>query len=472
MSTERTDGAKRRKTTEKTENRRAIRDEREVVLLALLSHEKNQTFSNILVKRTLDDCARMSVSERAFIKRLLEGVIERRMELDARIEQLTKRSVNRLHPAVRQILRMGIYQICYMDAVPVSAACNESVRLAKKHAPARLSGFVNGVLRNAAREENLKEMDLSQRFSSPEWLVQMWEQELGREETEQLLGALMQIFPVSARIRHMDPGEDPSESRVRLIGQLRDAGAEVEEGRWLQDSIRLRRTSNLQKLPGFSQGLWTVQDESSMVAVKAAGLRGSETVFDVCAAPGGKSFFAADLLGEGCEPSGGIGTVFSFDLSRKKTDKIREGARRLHIENIEVIERDARVFFPEDGEKADVVFCDLPCSGLGVIGKKRDIKYRASLEGIASLQALQREILANSVRYLKSGGVLIYSTCTISRLENDDNADWIESELGLIPDDLHAFLPESMPGIRGNRLQLLPHVHGTDGFFVARFRKK
>ena len=472
MSTERTDGAKRRETTEKTENRRAIRDEREVVLLALLSHEKNQTFSNILVKRTLDDCARMSASERAFIKRLLEGVIERRMELDARIEQLTKRSVNRLHPAVRQILRMGIYQICYMDAVPVSAACNESVRLAKKHAPARLSGFVNGVLRNAAREENLKDMDLSQRFSSPQWLVQMWEQELGREETERLLGALMQIFPVSARIRRPDPAADPSESRGRLIGQLRDAGAEVEEGRWLQDSIRLRRTSNLQKLPGFSQGLWTVQDESSMIAVKAAGLEGSETVFDVCAAPGGKSFFAADLLREGSRPSGGIGTVFSFDLSRKKTEKIREGARRLHIENIEVHERDARVFFPEDREKADVVFCDLPCSGLGVIGKKRDIKYRASLEGIVSLQALQREILANSVRYLKSGGVLIYSTCTISRRENDDNADWIQSELGLIPDDLHAFLPESMPGIRGNRLQLLPHVHGTDGFFVARFRKK
>ena len=186
MSREEKSGAKRHKGVHKTENRRAIRDEREVVLLALLSHEKNQTFSNILVKRTLDDCARMSASERAFIKRLLEGVIERRMELDARIEQLTKRSVNRLHPAVRQILRMGIYQICYMDAVPVSAACNESVRLAKKHAPARLSGFVNGVLRNAAREENLKDMDLSQRFSSPQWLVQMWEQELGREETERL----------------------------------------------------------------------------------------------------------------------------------------------------------------------------------------------------------------------------------------------------------------------------------------------
>ncbi len=677
MNRERTGGAERRRAAHKTENRRAIRDEREAVLLALLSLERNQTFSNVLVKRTLDSCAKMSSSERAFIKRLLEGVIERRMELDARIEELTKRSVNRLHPAVRQLLRMGIFQICYMDAVPDSAACNESVRLAKKHAPARLSGFVNGVLRNAVREEekiragkaaggtvdnpesfaegdsapksegvyqdpsisgefrsssegnsapksegvyqdrslsgefrssseensapksegafpdrslsgefrsSLEENSApesegafhdpsvsveprplpekestgsekllssdgktapasngsvwvktaSRRFSSPEWLVEMWEQELGREEAERLLAALMDIFPVSARIRY--PGSESGKEKV--IFKLRAAGVQVENGRWLADSLRLRKTSNLRRLPGFSNGLWTVQDESSMIAVEAAGLKGRETVYDVCAAPGGKSFLAADILRAKCgvlyesadpaavspdeaaclneasgKPASGKsgfkdvgsgksalgksvfedeaskktasektvsgstdplqpGRVFSFDLSRNKTDKIREGAKRLRIPNIVVGERDARVFFPEDEGKADVVFCDLPCSGLGVIGKKRDIKYRASLEGIASLQRLQREILANSVRYLKSGGVLIYSTCTISRRENEENAEWIETELGLVPDDLGPVLPAAIPGIRGNMLQLLPHVHGTDGFFVARFRKK
>ena len=468
MSREEKSGAKRRKGVHKTENRRAIRDEREVVLLALLSHEQNQTFSNVLIRRTLDQCGGMNASERAFIKRLLEGVIERRMELDSRIEELTGRSVNRLHPAIRQILRMGIYQICYMDAVPDSAACNESVRLAKKHGPARLSGFVNGVLRNAVRrEEKAREesggskpqedehisghsdpgydsgdfeekssagqsalargeeekislsedagqniekspagpesdwlRDSSRKYSSPGWLVQMWEQELGREEAELLLGALLEIFPVSARIRCGDSESD----RQDLLSSLRRAGVTVEKGRWHPDNIRLRKTSNLRKLPGFETGLWTVQDESSMLAVEAAGLKGNETVFDVCAAPGGKSFLAADLLGKrsgqavdsenaetGSAGNPGIqtaGVVCSFDLTRKKTEKIREGAGRLGIKNIIIKERDARVFFKEDEGRADVVFCDLPCSGLGVIGKKRDIKYRASLEGIASLQKL------------------------------------------------------------------------------------
>ena len=182
---------------------RARRDAREAVLLALLSRVRNDTFSNVLVKRTLDDCAEMSTAERAFIKRLLEGVIEREPELDARITHYTKRPVTRLHPAVLQILRMGIYQILYMDAVPDSAACNESVRLAKKHAPARLSGFVNGVLRNAARdadsERKKEDPDISVRYSMPAWLTEMWTEQLGEETAVRLLEALMEVRPVSVR---------------------------------------------------------------------------------------------------------------------------------------------------------------------------------------------------------------------------------------------------------------------------------
>lgn len=253
--------------------------------------------------------------------------------------------------------------------------------------------------------------------------------------------------------------------RGLLVRQLREAGAVVEAGRWLPDSFRLRRTADLRELPGFSEGLWTVQDESSMLAVTAAGLTGGETVFDVCAAPGGKTFLAAQMLQKGG------GRVFAFDLTRRKTDRIREGAARLRLSNIVIQERDARVFFPEDGEKADVLLCDLPCSGLGVMGKKRDIKYRASWEGILELQKLQREILRNTVHYLKKGGILLYSTCTISSAENEDNAAWIEETLGLHPEDLSPFLPAGLPGLQGSRLQLLPHIHGTDGFFMARFRK-
>ena len=408
----------------------------------------------------------MSTVEKAFIKRLLEGVIERKTELDTRIENFTGRSVSRLHPAVRQILRMGIYQIYYMDAVPDSAVCNEAVQLAKRHAPARLSGFVNGVLRNAARQAAAEEKaaDLSGagkdgterkteaggmghamdadamvrkmcvEYSMPAWLVRMWSEQLGMEETAKLLGALMEIRPVSARLS----GRLSEEERQDLLAQLQAAGVIVEEGRWLSDCRYLRRTSDLRRLPGFSQGLWTVQDESSMLAVKAEG----------------------------------AGTVFSYDLSKRKTDLIRSGAKRLHLDNIQIAERDAREFFKEDKDRADVILCDLPCSGLGVLGKKRDIKYRASMEGLSSLQQLQREILTNAVRYLKSGGVLIYSTCTINRAENEENAAWIAGKLGLQPDALAPYMPEGIPGIQDNMLQLLPHIHGTDGFFIARFRKK
>ena len=484
---------RKQKSAHTTEKGRALKDEREVVLLALLSHEKNGTFSNVLVRRTLDDCAGKSAVEKAFIKRLLEGVIERKTELDARIEHFTGRSVARLHPAVHQILRMGIYQIYYMDAVPDSAVCNEAVRLAKRHGPARLSGFVNGVLRNAAREAaagrdkdraaaaetgaaSLQKdsadsadriQDQSLRHSMPQWLVQMWTDQLGAEETEKLLDALMEIRPVSMRLgARLGAAE-----REKLLEELRAAGVVIEEGRWLDDCRHLRRTSDLRRLPGFSQGLWTVQDESSMLAVEAAGLRGGETVLDVCAAPGGKSFFAADRLSALEAETGKAGRVYSYDLTRRKTDLIRQGAKRLHLDNIRIAERDARIYAGQDESRADVVLCDLPCSGLGVIGKKRDIKYRVSPEGLSSLQQLQREILKNAARYLRQGGVLIYSTCTINRAENEENAAWIGKELGLVPEDLTEYLPAGIPGIQGNMLQLLPHVHGTDGFFISRFRK-
>lgn len=476
--------AKPQKNAYKTENGRALTDEREAVLLALLSYGKNNTFSNVLVKRTLDECGHLSDAERAFIKRLLEGVIERKQELDAVIEHYTGRSVSRLHPALHQILRMGIYQILYMDAVPDSAACNESVRLAKKHGPARLSGFVNGVLRNAARD-NIKKKDTSANTGQslpdgdsgpdsalwPSWLVQMWTEQLGEEETKNLLDELMEIHPVSIRLC----GHPSGKEREQILTALRDAGVVVEKGRWHPDHYILRKTSDITKLPGFLQGQWTVQDVSSMLAVEAAGLKGTETVYDVCAAPGGKSFFAAQKLCSRMTADGQRqvqGVVHSFDLTPKKTARMRDGVGRLHLSNIIIDERDALNPVPADEEgAADVLLCDLPCSGLGVIGKKRDIKYRASLEGITKLQKLQRKILSNAVHYLKEGGILVYSTCTISRAENEENAEFIEKELGLIPDPAAPFLPEGISGIEGNRIQLLPHLHGTDGFFIARFRK-
>ena len=211
-----------------------------------------------------------------------------------------------------------------------------------------------------------------------------------------------------------------------------------------------------------------------MMVAEAAGLEGGEIVYDVCAAPGGKSMHCASRLlaiadekGEGA----GAGEVHAFDLSKGKTTQILKNVRRMHLSNVTVQQRDARIPVPEEAGKADVLLCDLPCSGLGVIGRKRDIKYHVTEKQLEELSVLQKDILRSTVPYLRRGGVLIYSTCTINEGENGRIADFIEKELGFTPDPIAGYLPEEIPGIKGNRLQLLPNVHGTDGFFMARFVK-
>lgn len=445
-------------------------NERDLVLGVLLENEKKGTYSHILVREMLDRHQDLSEQQRAFMKRLAEGTLERRIELDAVIDRFSKKPSSGLRPLIRQILRMGIYQILYMNSVPDSAAVSEAVRLAKLHRMDALSGFVNGLLRNVIRSRDrgelgsgMGEASLSVRYSMPQWLIDLWKDQLGEKETDRLLDSLLEIRPVCIRF---SPDTDPDE-RERILSGMREAGAEVSPGRWLPYAFCLTGTNAVQDLPGFREGRWTVQDESSMFVTEAAGIRGDETVMDVCAAPGGKSMHAASLLREG--------RVLAFDLTHKKTEQIRKNIKRMGLEDrISVSEQDARIHNSRYDGVADILLCDLPCSGLGIIGRKRDIKYRISREDLTELSALQKEILKNVVSYLKPGGILIYSTCTIDRLENQDNADYIEQELKLNADSLVPFLPPDIPGIEGegkNRLQLLPRLHGTDGFFVARFRK-
>lgn len=505
---------------------------REIALQILMKTDRGQGFSHANIKEALDRNTELGPGERSFIKRLCEGTIERKIELDARIERFSKKKAKALRPLVRMILRMGIYQICYMDAVPDSAACNEAVKLVKKHRMGNLSGFVNAILRNTVRAkerdlrktecvrgqavrkaEGVKEQGLQAlrktgcaeeqdyrdvacepkeklrkpeteagkepagvidlwleaqpaevRFSMPAWICDLWNTQLGKERTVSLLEAMLEVRPVTIRVDERLGAEE----RNRLMDEIRESGITVLNGRWLPYAFLLTDVSDVTSIPGFSEGKITVQDESSMLVAEAAGLKGNETVLDVCAAPGGKSMHCASKLAKG------DGRVFAFDVSAKKADRIRENARRMRLDNLEVSVRDAAIPVPEDQNRADVLLCDLPCSGLGVIGRKRDIKYNVSPEGIASLTKLQRQILRACAGYVKPGGVLIYSTCTIDRAENEDMAAFIET-LGFIPDQLTPFLPEGMPGISGkmrHMLQLLPDEHGTDGFFIARFRKE
>ena len=458
--------------------------EREAVLEILTGIRENGTYSHIAVKEMLDRCERegMDRRQRAFVKRLTEGVIERRIELDDVLRRYAKKGA-RIRPVIRDILRMGIFQILYMDSVPNSAACNEAVKLTKKYGKKENAGFVNGLLRNAVRDKEAGKLaadsapaggelsgigELSRKFSMPEWIVSMWQEQLGEEETEKLLEALLKVRPVAIRF----DDRCSQERREEILAQMSEKGVKAVKGQYLPYCYELTGTDSIQELPGYREGMWTVQDESSMMVAEAAGLAGGETVYDVCAAPGGKAMHCASKLLAGSAGWTETGKVHAFDLSKGKTAQILKNVRRMHLPNVVVAQRDALIPVPEEAGKADVLLCDLPCSGLGVIGRKRDIKYHVTPEQLAELAQLQKDILRSAVPYLKEGGVLIYSTCTINAGENEEVAEFIEKEMGLCPDPLTPYLPEGIPGIRGNRLQLLPHVHGTDGFFLARFVKK
>ena len=467
----------------------SLRGEREAVLKILKRIREEGTYSHIAVKEMLDQCERegMDRRQRAFVKRLTEGIIERRIEIDNVIRTYTKKGA-RIRPVIRDILRMGIFQILYMDAVPDSAACNEAVKLTKLSGKKELSGFVNGVLRTVAREkdkgifaaaarEDGASSDpaaLSRKYSMPEWIIRLWNEQRSEQDTRALLEALLEVRPVSIRFDDRCSAADIE----KILAGMQEKGVTATQGHYHALCYELTGTDSVATLPGYREGLWTVQDESSMLVAEAAGLQGGETVYDVCAAPGGKSMHCASKLlalakrAEEGAAAVKAGTVHAFDLSKGKTAQIMKNVRRMHLPNVVVSQRDALLPVPAEAGAADVLLCDLPCSGLGVIGRKRDIKYHVSPAQLEELAKLQKYILRSAVGYLKEGGVLIYSTCTINRGENEEIAAFIEKELGFTADPLAPHLPAGIPGIDGHMLQLLPHIHGTDGFFLARFIKK
>ena len=467
----------------------SLRGEREAVLTILTRIREEGTYSHIAVKEMLDQCERegMDRRQRAFVKRLTEGIIERRIEIDNVIRTYTKKGA-RIRPVIRDILRMGIFQILYMDAVPDSAACNEAVKLTKLSGKKELSGFVNGVLRTVAREkdkgifaaaarEDGASSDpaaLSRKYSMPEWIIRLWNEQRSEQDTRALLEALLEVRSVSIRFDDRCSAADIE----KILAGMQEKGVTATKGHYHALCYELTGTDSVATLPGYREGLWTVQDESSMLVAEAAGLQGGETVYDVCAAPGGKSMHCASKLlalakrAEEGAAAVKAGTVHAFDLSKGKTAQIMKNVRRMHLPNVVVSQRDALLPVPAEAGAADVLLCDLPCSGLGVIGRKRDIKYHVSPAQLEELAKLQKDILRSAVGYLKEGGVLIYSTCTINRGENEEIAAFIEKELGFTADPLAPHLPAGIPGIDGHMLQLLPHIHGTDGFFLARFIKK
>lgn len=398
---------------------------REIALAVLMDVETGNTFSNIAIGKALKKHQFEEKTERAFITRLCEGTIEYQIELDYVINQFSKTKVKKCKPLIRSLLRMGTYQILHMDSVPDSAACNEMVKLAKAHGFSGLSGFVNGVLRNIARnKDNIVWPDetrepvkcLSIRYSMPEWLVK----KIMLDYPEQAGAILEGSFQERATSIRVNTTKITREALVKLIqGEEKDHSQEakdntitVEPGYYDANALLIKGYDFIRRVPGYRQGYFTVQDESSMCAVRAIGIKKGDMVLDVCAAPGGKTTAAAEFAGE-------TGRVVSMDIAEDKLELISENVERLDLKNVEIQAADATVPKREYVEKADVVIADLPCSGLGILGRKNDIKYRLCEEQLQELVLLQREILSVVCRYVKPGGTLAYSTCTINPEENE-----------------------------------------------------
>lgn len=427
---------------------------RELILDILMEVTEHQGYSHIILRDVLNKYAYLSRQERAFIARISEGTLERMLEMDMILNQFSKTKVKKMKPVIRNILRMSVYQIKYMDSVPDSASCNEAVKLAVRRGFGGLKGFVNGVLRNISRnkdqiryplEEKEPEEYLSVTCSVPLWIVQQWTQEYGYDRTKQMCQSFLKSAPLSIRTNLQQT------TPQHLKEKLEKEGVSVEENPEFSYAFFISGYDRLDALETFREGLFSVQDMASMYVAEAADVQPGAYVIDVCAAPGGKSMHLAEKLQ-------GTGMVEARDLTEYKVDLMEENIARCQLKNMKAVQWDATMKDADSVEKADVVIADLPCSGLGVMGRKPDIRYRVTPEDVQALAALQRKILSVVQEYVKPGGTLVYSTCTVTRTENDGNVQWFG---------------EQYPEFQfENMRQLYPGEGRHDGFFIAKWKKQ
>lgn len=426
---------------------------RELGLSILMEVMENGSYSHLVMGDVLDKYQYLEKKERAFLTRLSEGTLERIIELDYIINQFSKVKTDKMKPLIRNLLRMSVYQLRYMDSVPDAAVCNEAVKLAKKKGFGPLSGFVNGVLRSIARnreqisyprEEEDRELFLSIVYSIPRWVVSLWCSQFGYDKTRSILENLTkeQGLVVRCNLEKATPAQ--------LAEELEGEQIQVRILERPPYALELKGVDSIERLPAFSQGKFYVQDVSSMMVAETATPKAGDIVIDVCAAPGGKSLHLAEMLK-------GTGLVEARDLTEYKTALLRENVERHGLKNVKVSQWDATVADEESVEKADILICDLPCSGLGVMGKKTDIRYKMTPEKMSDLVQLQRRILDTVWRYVKPGGTLLYSTCTIHEAENQENVAW--------------FLEKHPEFQKVSMEQLLPGEVGQDGFFIAKMKR-
>ncbi|WP_235919121.1 16S rRNA (cytosine(967)-C(5))-methyltransferase RsmB [Heliomicrobium undosum] len=446
---------------------------RGVALDVLNAVEERKAYANLQLAHALEGSGLQRL-DRGLVSELVLGVLRRQNALDFALDGLLKRPGG-VPTDARRLLRLGAYQILYLDRIPDAVACHETVELAKQAGLGRLTSLINGVLRQLVRRrdeipwprwEDKPVEHLTVVESHPEWLVRRWLKQFGAERTRAICQVNNQPAAVSLRVNGLRANRDA------FLQQLAEAGVEAVPSALHGMGVRLASASAVTRLPGFAEGLFTVQDESSMVVAPVVDPQPGEIVVDACAAPGGKTTHMA-------ERSGDKATIHSWDIHPHKLGLIRENCRRLGIECVQVEAIDARHPAEALRGEVDCLLLDAPCSGLGVLRRKPELRYRISEADLVRLRELQRELLDGAAPLVKPGGVLVYSTCTIEPEENFQQVkDFLQRHPDFGAEDLSPFLPdldfteeEKRQSAKGY-FQILPHRFQTDGFFVARLRRR
>jgi len=442
---------------------------RELAVEILLKVEKKNAYADILLDHSLKKGS-LSSRDRALLTQLVYGALRWRGRIDWHLSQFLHRSLSGTNAYIRNLLRLTLYQLLFLDKVPDYAAVNEGVELAKRHGGARAGGLVNGVVRRILREKDkLPDPDpkddailyLSVRWSHPDWLVKKWLGYFGREETESLLKANNQESPLTLRANRLKG------DRESLREKLRARGFNAAPTRWSPQGIQLKSAGAADQLPGFQEGFFQVQGEASQLIGYLVDPQPGERVLDACAAPGGKTTHLAELMGDN-------GELIVTDISVKGLEKLKHNVQRLGLTSVRPFAVDvSRGLTGALALPYDRILVDAPCSGLGTLRSHPEAKWQKDERDIRRLSKLQKKIVRRLSSYLKPGGILVYATCTLTREENEGVVeDFLDHERGFVLDNARDTLPrEAKHMVSGKYFLALPHKHNTDGFFAARMRK-
>lgn len=445
---------------------------REVALRALRDVDVKASYTNLALDAHLTR-SKLEPHDRGLATELVYGVTRRRATVDWLISQVATRPLAQIDPWIRNDLRLAGYQILYMERIPQSAAVDEAVELARRYGHEGVAKFVNGVLRNVIRKlptlrwpdpdrEGTKALAIL--HSHPEWLVREWTEGFGPQEAVRLMEASNRIPPLTVRVNTLKATRDELAEALAAEGVKTEPTPHSPYGLIIHD---LTSASYLDRLKAMKAGMMTVQDESSMLVAPVLDPQPGQTVIDVAAAPGGKTTHIAELMGN-------HGQVIAMDIHAHKIDMIAENAKRLGTTIIEGVCADARQVGRLMPGRADAILCDVPCSGLGTLARRPDARWRKEPGDVDQLVPIQQAILESAAEALKPGGTLVYSTCTIQPRENQELvAAFVASHPEFRFDDIRPYLPPGLAAVAGDCwVQLLPHIHGTDGFFITRLKKQ